>query len=470
MVQSYVGKIQPSTASDKVITITSFGTEDGYFAPAGLIAAYHGSNVLNIGEVPDVYNTNDKAMEYRVYSGSWYHGVRAQGHTAKSGSPIPSVLSMIMEFVKNGTFPPLGLDQDFRWWSAIHDGIYNWVTDKGLTGPGKECYLFVAPRWTDIKHTIICQMCGIGSYAGQFPFDTPGMDAALISRDMLYPALVFANPGKDVTTSQMMNFPDGWQWTTNDGVRSTAFSTREVKQSFTSHGRFYEGHTILESWLARMNEGVSLNYYSGHGTGGSGVSFMYRNISQEYPLCEPSSAKSYTKTWWDAWRGYMYDDAQTKDPRWGGFTWFNPSDTSGNLYDLVHYKWIDQKLQNIHSEMEIWMSCTTGQNFGPEIYLEHGGALWYGNAGTGLCPQEDLLDDMWLKDMTRNGTSLGQAFSTYVWLHQRDFTAKLDDPAKYDMSMYGSSTMQVTNVQVIYGDPTLTLCSPEWTEPVPVLP
>jgi hypothetical protein len=197
---------------------------------------------------------------------------------------------------------------------------------------------------------------------------------------------------------------------------------------------------------------------------------MYRNISQEYPLCEPSSAKSYTKTWWDAWRGYMYDDAQTKDPRWGGFTWFNPSDTSGNLYDLVHFKWIDQKLQNLHSEIELWMSSTTGQNFGPEIYLEHGGALWYGDAGTGGTPAEDLLDEMWIKDMMVNGSSVGQAFSKYVWLSGRDFTAKNVDMEKYNIALYGSSTMQFASLLVIYGDPTLTVYSPEWTEPTPVLP
>jgi hypothetical protein len=72
--------------------------------------------------------------------------------------------------------------------------------------------------------------------------------------------------------------------------------------------------------------------------------------------------------------------------------------------------------------------------------------------------------------MMMNGTSIGQALSKYVWLHQRDFTAKQDDPAKYEASLYGSSSMQTTNVQCIYGDPTLTVCSPEWIEPVPIHP
>ena len=91
-------------------------------------------------------------------------------------------------------------------------------------------------------------------------------------------------------------------------------------------------------------------------------------------------------------------------------------------------------------------------------------------AGTGLCPQEDLLDDMWIKDMMVNGLSIGQAFSKYVWLHQRDFTAKNVDNAIYETSLYGDSIYAVTNVQVIFGDPTLTVCSPEWIEPIPVQP
>lgn len=467
-VQSYSGEIQQSVAtSDNVITITSFATEDGFFAPAGLIAAYHGSNVLNIGEVPTVYNLDDKATAYREYSGGWYHGIRAQGHTSKMSEPIPSLVDLIKAFL-SGDFPPLGLDNDFRWWGTIHDDLYNWVTEKGLTGPGQEVYLFVSPRDTDIRHPMLTAMCGLGSYAGQFPFDLPSLDAALISRDILYPAIIFANPGRDVTTSQLMNFPDGWTWNTNDGVRHTVYSTREIKQSFSSHGRFYEGHVIFDSWLTRINEGASVSYYSGHGTGGSGISAQYANVAESFPDAELTHESLHDFDWWDSWRGYMYDDEQTKSPRWGGFTWYNAAEP--NLYDIIHYKWVDQLLQNTHSEIEIWMSCTTGQHFGPEIYLEHGSALWFGNAGTGLCPQEDLLDDMWMKDMMTNGSSIGQAFSKYLWLHQRDFTAKFVDDSIYQMSLYGSSTMQVTNVQVIFGDPTLTVYSPEWIEPVPIQP
>jgi hypothetical protein len=468
MVQSFSDKMQPSAlTSDNVITITSFGTEDGFFAPAGLIAAYHGSNVLNIGEVPIVFNTVDKVTMYREYSGGWYHGIRSQGHLAKMGTPEPSLIEIIRAFL-SGEYLPLGFDQDLRWGSAIHDGIYNWTTDKGLTGPGQECYLFVSPRDSDIRHPILAELCGLGSYAGQFPFDTPGMDAALISRNILYPAIIYANPGRDVTTSQMMNYPDGWQWMTNDGVPHRVHDAREIKESFSSHGRFFEGHCLWDGWLVRINEGASVNFYSGQGTGGQGISAQYANVAEAFPDAELTHENLYDFDWWDAWRGYMYDDIQTKDPRWGGFTWYNPKEP--NLYDIIHFKWVDQLLQNLHSEIELWNSATTGQHFGPEIYLEHGSALWYGDAGTGGVPAEDLLDELWIKDMMVNGSSIGQALSKYIWTYDRDFTAKNVDMEKYNIALYGSSTMQISSLLVIYGDPTLTVYSPEWTEPVPVLP
>jgi hypothetical protein len=449
-----------------VITVTSFGTEDGFFAPAGLTAAYHASNVLSIGDVPDAYNTLDRATAWREYDGGWYHGCRAQGHLYKMNEPIDII--QIIKGVFQGEFPPLGVDQHIRWWGSINDEIYDWADNLDLLGDGQEVYLFVAPRDSDIRHPIIRVLTGIESYAGQFPFEIPSLDAALISRNILYPAIIYSNPGRDITTSQLMNFPDGWTWNTNDGERHTVYSTREFKETFSSHGRFYEGHVIFDNWLERMNNGVAINYYSGHGTGGSGVSAQYKNVEEQFPYAELTHEELHDFDWWDSWRGYHYDDEQTKTPRWGGFTWYNAQEP--NLYDIIHFKWLDQLLGNTHSEIELWMSCTTGQHFGPEIYLEHGSSLWFGNAGTGLCPQADLLDDAWMKDMMVHGLNCGEAFSKYVWLHQRDFTAKYGSMDEYTQSLYEYSSLTVTNVQVFYGDPTITCYSPDWIEPIPVSP
>jgi hypothetical protein len=96
------------------------------------------------------------------------------------------------------------------------------------------------------------------------------------------------------------------------------------------------------------------------------------------------------------------------------------------------------------------------------VYLDHGAVLWYGNAATGLRPEADLLDDVVFDRTMIDGESIGHAYSREVWLHYRDFTTL--NP----VAMYGSSSMQITTVQVIYGDPTLVLFSPEWSSPVPV--
>ncbi|MCD6573808.1 MAG: PPC domain-containing protein [Thermoplasmata archaeon] len=460
--QDVVNAIKADSHSENVITITSWATGKGYFAPAAMIAAYHGSPVLNIGEAAGAYDTLDKAMVWREYAGDYYHGCLSLGHLPHMSKPF-DFWEMLQDLIKNKNLPGPGFDLKKRWFTQIHDGIYGNLTAKyGLDLEGKEAYIFVSPRDFDIRDLVCRAMTGNLSYAGQIPMVTPALDADLICRDILYPAIIFANPGRNVTTSQLMNFPDGSRWTTNDGKSHSVYSSRAVKESFSSHGRFYEGHCVFENWLERMNEGVCINYYSGHGTGGSGVSFQYRNVAEEFPYAELRHEELKNFNWWDAWRGYMYDDKQIKSPRWGGFTWYNAEEP--NLYDIVHFKYIDQYLENLHSEVEAFMSCTTAAHFGPMIYLEHGSALYYGNAGTGLCPQEDLLDDSWMHDALVYGEPVGEAFSKYVWLHQRDYTT--GDPT----AMYGSSSMAVTNVQLFFGDPTLIVYSPEWQEPTPIAP
>jgi hypothetical protein len=158
----------------------------------------------------------------------------------------------------------------------------------------------------------------------------------------------------------------------------------------------------------------------------------------------------------------MYDNWKT--PRDNGRRWYNPEPP--NLYDVIHYKWHDQLFENLKSAAVFYMSCSTGQQFGPKVYLDHGAVLWYGNAGSGLCPQADLLDDWFFEEAMVNGLKVGEAYSKFIWLHHRDFTT-CDD-----MSMYGPSSLYggegITTVHVIYGDPNLIIFSPEWIAPDPI--
>ena len=462
--QAVIDAIKADSNSENFITVTSLGTGDGYFAPAAMAAAKHVAPVLSIGEAADAYDTLGKAATWREYSGDFYHGCRSLGHlpamTESTDLVEPRPLELLIYYLKNKEFPPLGLDLKLTWMSAIYKGIHNMIDNYNLDLPGQEAYLFVAPREEDIRDVVCRAMTGNNSYAGHIPVETVAFSSDVIVRGLLYPAIIYANPGRDVTTSQLMNFPDGTQWTTNDGEKHSVYSSREVKQSFSSHGRFYEGHCLWDGILERYNTGASLCYYSGHGTGGSGISAQYYNINEVFPFVTLRHEDLKDKNWWDGWRGYMYDDVQTSTPRTGGWTWYNAQEP--NLYDIIHYKYVDVLFGNLHSIFDVYMSCTTAAHWGPIIILSHGAALSYGNAGTGLCPQSDLMDDNWMRDMCQNGDNVGESFSRYVWLHQRDYTT-LDET-----TLYGASSNQVTNMQVIFADPTMTVYSPEWTEPVPI--
>jgi len=494
--QEIINHIKNYSSSENYITITSLKTGDGFYAPSAMLAAYHGSPVLRIGEsakktvssrLQNIIFRNDFINEiidlikksliilpatrdpgpcswanridsWRLWEGDYYHGNRAPGHLPNHDEPFTkfSNLKLLIELIKYfftrgnlGKLPPLGMDIDRYWNENMYNGIYNWIDSYGLDLPGKEAFVFVAPR-KDIRLEIHSVMMGNNSYSGHIPGETPSYTSNIIVRNILYPAIIYANPNRDVTSTQFMNFPDGESWTTNDGDQQRVESSRVIKNVFMSFERIYDGHCLWDAHLKRLNEGASIMFYLGHGTGGSGISAQYVQTENcSYP----------DQIWPDAWRGYMYDDWETA--RDDGFRWYNPQ--SPNLYDFIHYKWVDQLLDNLMSNAIFYSSCSTGQYSGPLVYLDHGAVLWYGNAGSGLSAQEELKNDCFFIDAMINGKSIGEAYSKYVWLHHRDFTTG------DQTSMYGSSSIQdSTTVQCIYGDPNLILYSPDWAAPLPV--
>ena len=458
-----VDYIKADAYSENYITITSLKTGVGQAAAGAMLAAYHGAPVLRIEESPGNPAGIANAIEsYFRWEGDYYHGERSCGHLPRADAPVYRgfnvTLDMIRYFFSGGTkgaVPVFGMDQDKFWFDALYKGIHDMITGFDLDLDGQEGICFVASR-DDIFIPAYAALMGNNSYTGGIPGITPAYSSALVVRNLLYPALIFANPGRDYTTSQLMNYPDGSSWRTNDGVSTQVFSTRRVKESFSSHGRTFDGHVLWLAHLDRMNDGASVLYYSGHGTGGSGSSCQYIQTEHcNYPEFE----------FWDGWRGYMFDNWKT--PRDGGYCWYNPDPP--NLYDIVHFKYIDQLYENLHSNAIFYMSCTTGDGDGPLVYLDHGAVCWYGNAGTGSCPEADLADDEFFEDALINGEPIGPSFSKQVWLHFRDYTT--GDPT----SMYGVSSLYggaeaggITTRQVIYGDPNLIVYSPDWTAPIPV--
>ena len=470
-----IDAIKSSPFSENYITITSLGSGNGYFAPAAMIAAYHTSPVLSIQEAAKGYDLLDKLVRWEEYCGDYYHGCRTMGHLPAMQEPTdlnnpPSYLDLIIYYLThNKTLPPRGLDLKLQWYSQIYDSIHTMIDSYGLDNDGQEAYMFVSSRDTDLPSHISRAMMGNESFAGQIPFDTPAMDTALICRDILYPALIYSNPGRDVTSTCLMNHWENFQWKTNNGQQWTNEFTRKVKEYFSSNNRIYIGHTLWTNLLEQYNNGASVIYHSSHGTGGSGICCMYENVAQQFPLAHLTHENLHDFTWWDGWRAYYYDDTLTKSPRENGRVWFNSEEP--NLYDIVHFKWCDQLFTNLHSQMTLWQSCTTAHNFGPEIYLEHGAALFYGNSNTGRSPQTDMQDSWWFEDFMVRGLSIGEAHSKLLWLFDRDYTTC--DPT----SLYGFSSIDEAdqlgdglgqvNTWLIFGDPTLQVYNPLWTEPIP---
>ncbi|RLF32218.1 MAG: hypothetical protein DRN07_05495 [Thermoplasmata archaeon] len=424
---------------DDYLTVTSLATGDGYYAPASYLAAYHGSPVADIGAMGETYHWGTVTQLWLFYAGDWYHGSRSLGHLAMASQPI-------MDYIKNGELPPIGWDAELQWFSRIVEAVYAYADSIGIDRSGLEAYTFVAPK-TDLCFTIHHALLGNESTAGQFIGKTPGESAAYVSRSVLYPAIIFGNPDRNITTSSLMNFRDGQGVRGNDGVQYYAYTSRNIERLFGAFGRDYRGHCAIDNLLVDQNR-ASLYYYSGHGTGGGGVSYHPDNWA----------GNTVGLGGYDAWRGYQY--WQGKTPRSGGFVWYN---VEGETYNLYHFKWCDRDWENLHSQFVGWMSCTTFAHFGPEVYLEHGAVFGFGNANTGLSPHWEVHDLYFLEKVLYEGKSVGEAYSETLWRFERDFTTM--DPT----SIYGSFSLVIHSDQVLYGDPTIYIYSPlHWTEPEPV--
>ena len=470
--QDIITKIKEHPSTDNVITVTSFATGDGYFGPAGLIAASHGSPVLNIAEAKTAYNHIDMYQAWREYSGDYYHGTRSLGHLPMMNEDIgltspPSILDLIIYYFQNDrTLPPMGLDMKRQWLTTVNEDMQSLIGGYGLDQQGQEAYIFVSPRDTDIRDSMGRAVTGNESYAGLIPVETTAFSTAIICRNILYPALIHVNPGKDVTTSQHMNYFSGqYDHTGNDGVRYTTYAPKDNKNAYSSYGRFYEGHCMWKNLLERYNTGALISLYSGHGTGGSGISSQYENMAEQFPLGHTFHDSLYNFDWWDSWAGYAgYDERQTRTVRdQESMSIYNAEEPS--LYDIIHFKWVDQLFENLHSEIEIWSSCTTTSHFGPIIYLSHGTVLYAGCLGSGYTLVDDLYKSWIMRDILIKGYTVGEAFSRSHWIVNRDFTT--GDPS----SVFGAASFfadGISSNNVIFGDPTLQAYNPAWEEPIPI--
>ncbi|MCU0849661.1 MAG: hypothetical protein MUC80_00090 [Candidatus Thermoplasmatota archaeon] len=451
--QQIVDEIKYHPTSENFITVTSLKTGEGFFAPAAMLAAYHESPLLCIEEAPgDPASIADRIHVWKLWAGDYYHGGRVLGTLPKANAPVQITnLELFLQLIKvylgkETILPPFGLDADRYWNEEMYQTMKGYIQNLGLDEEGPEGYCFVAPR-ADIPAELSSTMMGNNSYAGDIPGLTPAYSSALVVRDLLYPALIWANPCRNITTSQIINYRDSASWWPTGDV--TGYTARAMKDILQAHLRTYEGHCLWEASLQRMNQGASVLVYYGQSTGGSGVSEQYlqTNYSQ-YP----------DQIWWDAWRGYSYDHWKTS--RDNGMVWYNPEPPM--LYDFIHYKWVDQQLQNIRSNTIFYASTCSGDGDGPLVYLDHGAVCWIGNQGTGINTDLEAQMEQLLYSVLIDGDCIGLALSRYIWVYTRDYTIE------NSTSMYNASFLYNKFHPYIFGDPDFIIYSPEWTVPVPL--
>jgi hypothetical protein len=450
--QQIVDEIKNHPMTENYITVTSLKTGDGFFAPAAMLAAYHGSPLLNVEDASEnPASIANRIHMWRVWAGDYYHGGRVLDALPKAKEPVQITnvelfIQLVKVFLgKETDLPPYGLDADRYWNEEMYQGMKIFIQSLGLDTEGAEAYCFVAPR-NDIPAELCSTMMGNNSYAGDIPGLTPAYSSALVVRDLLYPALIYANPCRNITTSQIINYVDSSSWHPIGEV--TGYTSRAIKNILQAHLRTFEGHCLWDASLQRMNQGASVLVYCGQSTGGSGLSEQYLQTNySHYP----------DQIWWDAWRGYSYDSWRTS--RDNGMVWYNPEPPM--LYDFIHYKWVDQQLQNLRSNAFLYTSGYSGDGDSPLVYLDHGAVCWIGNLGTGFVNGIEEQMEQLLYNVLMDGDRIGPALSNYIWVYTRDYTTE------NSTRMYNESLMYNTFHSVIYGDPDLLIYSPEWKIPVP---
>ena len=212
--QNIVDEIKSYPASQNYVTATSLKTGSGYFAPAAMLAAYHGSPVIRVEDAPngDPAAVGERIHVWQRWDGDYYHGSRSTGHLPESMSPQEQnkqkVFIDIIEHVLglNVSIPEYGLDAKLNWNNEMVTKFTDYIKSLGLDRAGQEAYATVAPR-DDITLELASALLGNNSYAGDFPGDTPAYTNDIVIRNLLYPALIYANPGRNVTTASDDELP-----------------------------------------------------------------------------------------------------------------------------------------------------------------------------------------------------------------------------------------------------------------------
>ena len=259
-----------SQESDLVLS----SVNDGYFAPASLLAAFHGAPLLFT--LNDSHNIHAGALENYAME-SWV-GFQNPGNSALLNQSIPRFEDM----------------------KGLADVYYTWMNTMNLDKPGNETVLVVSPLW-ELNPFFDRAIYG-RSLVGRFAALNAEDLAAFICRNVLYPAFSYSNLSHSYELQDKI---------TSSGGNSTITPTIPLFSGGTGN------YTNCQS-----NDGVYHSYYNG--SGGLIVMPYYVNLSDSQILFNNISQVEITI---DGKIGYS--NASIQVAGWGIWNW-----TSG-VYELI---------------------------------------------------------------------------------------------------------------------------------------
>lgn len=454
-----------SGETDLILTLPT----GNFFAPAALAGAFHGAPVLSfIRQAKEIPTLADSTWAYQYFAHEFW-GI----------SPVDFLLKA----------PPI------HWMHELSEIWSEWIGGLGADATGMESVLVVAPL-VDVKPVFERAIQGVAK-AGRIPGDNAEEDVAFINRAMLYPAIIYANPGYDIAMPTCVSYDYGLPDIPSDISPNLIqppdymappeyvypvngwdnITTAMQDRNFT-----LEPHVGKYVVYKNLTDGVAFWYHSNHG--GLGFVWDYIPFGQggvglwydDPPDPQPKRGYEYNMT-------TLAENASVPDQ----YNLYGEPYSDGAVYQYMSEPFsfayggeFDRWLGNIHSVQVVFMDCYIGGSMLPLTMIRHGAASVIGDMRTGLLIDTDWFCVKYTQEVMA-GKTLGEAFVTavqktgYVYpnnyfdmtLFRRAWVYNYTViPDVWEEPWYAYPYIEdCSNAYVLYGDPDMIIVDPTTPEP-----
>ncbi len=390
---------------------------------------------------------------------------------------------------------------------ALAQDFYNWLTPIGGDDPNQletvitfntQPYYDSANGYDVYFDRAISgdpsEVTNPGAVTGRMPLDYIG-NIAVINRDAMYRATIFANP-RPMHVTLAMNAYEVWHEVDSDSyltpdnwgenhiinevfgwpyrgwcTENNNFPWQDIQNNppglspilppgpgdgpdsdpgqFASFNEYYETHfhsgayqgsgshpsqplVSNDGFVNDINTGSAFLYFSCHG---GGTSIAVRDTDNGVAQ-DPSDAVSWQDDYWPSTDGRVYDGS------------------AGGSYSQTD---LDNDLLNVKGAMTAYNACGMANGKMNEVLLEHGGSASFGSYTSVSFVGSGWWWNLFVHLTTHEGYTIGEA-AAYA-------TARVAEV--YTPGHTPSGNEDDTLQYVVYGDPNVQFMQPEWTSPEP---